>query len=189
MDTLSGWQNRFLANLDWLLSCRSSQTLLGTIARFPAVQLLDVSCLGGVGEPNCLALQAQFAGPNFSSVLAASDTLSNMLQDQQSENCPHFRAEVTDLQIKASDTLPNALQDLPTSPEDCAHFRAEVTDLQILTVSSLGGVMESGCLALQAQGVTLTGARDRGCLLYCPAEGPSCSSASSPAIEFWQVSR
>lgn len=80
------------------------------------------------------------------------------------------------------------LQVMPEAIHQVPQFTASVAEMQLLNVSSLGGVMDCGHLAVQAQGVTLRG-QDRGCLLYCPAEGPSTSSASSPAIEFWQVSR
>ena len=64
-------------------------------------------------------------------------------------------------------------------------------DVRIFNVSSLGGVMESGALSVYAEGVTLTGGQDRGCLLHCPAEGASPSSPAhvTSALEFWQVIR
>lgn len=66
-------------------------------------------------------------------------------------------------------------------------------DVRIFNVSSLGGVMDAGALSTHAEGVTLTGGQDRGCLLHCPAGGPSSTSPSQPhitsAVEFWQVTR
>lgn len=81
------------------------------------------------------------------------------------------------------------MQAVPEAVSCIPHFTADIAELQLLNVGSLGGVMESGYLAVQAQGVKLRGGQDRGCLLHCPAEGPSTSSASSPAVEFWQVTR
>ncbi|KAL0044023.1 hypothetical protein WJX82_003156 [Trebouxia sp. C0006] len=69
---------------------------------------------------------------------------------------------------------------------DC-HIEAE--DVRIFNVSSLGGVMDSGALSIHAEGVTLTGGQDRGCLLHCPASGSSSSSRITPSIQFRQVTR
>lgn len=66
-------------------------------------------------------------------------------------------------------------------------------DVRIFSVSSLGGVMDAGALCTHAEGVTLNGGQDKGCLLHCPTGGLSSTSPSSPhimsAVEFWQVTR
>lgn len=62
-------------------------------------------------------------------------------------------------------------------------------DVRIFNISSLGGVMDAGVLCTHADGVTLTGGQDWGCLLHCPVSSPSSSSHVTPAVEFWQVIR
>ena len=93
-------------------------------------------------------------------------------------------------------------------------FGIRAEDVQICNISSLGGKMDAGALRIHAEGVTLTGGEDRGCLLHCPgsASSPSASSSAEgqdrgsllhspaggasssssglqPAVEFWQVTR
>ncbi len=49
--------------------------------------------------------------------------------------------------------------------------------------------MDTGAVSINAEGVTLTGGQDRGCLLHCPAGGSSSSSGITPFIQFRQVTR
>lgn len=81
------------------------------------------------------------------------------------------------------------LQAAEAAQDTECNIRAE--DMRIFNVSSLGGVMDAGALSIHAEGVSLIGGHDRGCLLHCPAGGVSSSSSSlvSPSIEFWQVTR
>ena len=90
-------------------------------------------------------------------------------------------------QIEMLGDVVMVLQAAYSAQDTECNLKAE--DVRIFSISSLGGVMDAGALCTHAEGVTLTGGQDRGCLLHCPASSPSSSSHVTSAVEFWQVIR